>query len=45
VWYKSIDAGWRIYMEDAHISLPKLSDKKNALFGVFDGHGGKPIST
>jgi serine/threonine protein phosphatase PrpC len=27
-------------MEDAHISQAELSDKKNSLFGVFDGHGG-----
>lgn len=27
-------------MEDAHISTPLLSDKKNSLFAVFDGHGG-----
>ena len=28
-------------MEDAHISVSPLSDKKNSIFGVFDGHGGK----
>ena len=27
-------------MEDAHISVSPLSDKKNSIFGVFDGHGG-----
>ena len=27
-------------MEDAHISIAPFSDKKLALFGVFDGHGG-----
>lgn len=32
--------GWRIYMEDAHISEAPFTDKKLALFGVFDGHGG-----
>ena len=32
--------GWRIYMEDAHIATSPLSDKKNSLFAVFDGHGG-----
>lgn len=26
-------------MEDAHISKP-MTDKKNFLFAVFDGHGG-----
>lgn len=33
--------GWRIYMEDAHIAVSPLSDKKNSLFAIFDGHGGK----
>lgn len=32
-------------MEDAHISTSPLSDKKNSLFGVFDGHGGAEVST
>lgn len=27
-------------MEDAHISVSPLSDKKSSLFAVFDGHGG-----
>jgi len=36
--------GWRIYMEDAHISLSPFSDKKLGLFAVFDGHGGKIIN-
>ena len=27
-------------MEDAHIHVAPFSDKKYALFGVFDGHGG-----
>jgi serine/threonine protein phosphatase PrpC len=27
-------------MEDAHLALSPLSDKKNSLFAVFDGHGG-----
>lgn len=31
-------------MEDAHISLSPLSDKKSSLFAVFDGHGGNTIS-
>lgn len=30
-------------MEDAHISVAPLSDKKNSIFGVFDGHGGNYI--
>lgn len=33
------DLGWRIYMEDAHIAT-NLSDCKNYIFGIFDGHGG-----
>lgn len=32
--------GWRNYMEDAHIAVSPLSDKKSSLFAVFDGHGG-----
>lgn len=32
--------GWRSHMEDAHISEPSLSVDA-AIFGVFDGHGGK----
>ena len=32
--------GWRIYMEDAHISYSPVGNTKNSLFGVFDGHGG-----
>lgn len=35
-----IYSGWRIYMEDAHIAISPLTDKKNSLFAVFDGHGG-----
>ena len=40
---KPIYSGWRNYMEDAHISMSPLSDKKSSLFAVFDGHGGKPV--
>lgn len=36
--------GWRIYMEDAHIALSPMTDKKNSLFAVFDGHGGAEVS-
>jgi serine/threonine protein phosphatase PrpC len=39
-----MDSGWRIYMEDAHINNSPLSDKKNSIFGVFDGHGGFDFS-
>lgn len=41
----SVYPGWRLYMEDAHISVAPFSDKKLALFGVFDGHGGKDAVT
>lgn len=27
-------------MEDAHLSVSPMSNPKNSLFGVFDGHGG-----
>jgi len=27
-------------MEDAHLSVSPLSDKRSSLFAVFDGHGG-----
>lgn len=33
--------GWRLYMEDAHLSIAPFTDKKLGLFAVFDGHGGK----
>lgn len=39
----SISIGWRIYMEDAHLSIAPFSDKKIGLFGVFDGHGGNTL--
>jgi len=32
--------GWRIYMEDAHISVSTMKNKNHSVFGVFDGHGG-----
>eukprot|EP00744_Colponema_vietnamica_P001408 GILI01002328.1.p1 GENE.GILI01002328.1~~GILI01002328.1.p1 ORF type:complete len:338 (+),score=109.19 GILI01002328.1:70-1083(+) len=35
--------GWRTGMEDAHITELALDDK-TALFGVFDGHGGKEVA-
>lgn len=31
--------GWRLNMEDAHITDPNF-DKDIGLFAVFDGHGG-----
>ena len=34
--------GWRVSMEDAHLTIPNFGgDPTAALFGVFDGHGGK----
>jgi len=35
--------GWRMNMEDAHISLPNLTDT-TGLFAVFDGHGGPEVA-
>lgn len=33
--------GWRLNMEDAHLSITEFDkDPSAALFGVFDGHGG-----
>jgi serine/threonine protein phosphatase PrpC len=37
--------GWRLNMEDAHIaSLKFLGSDQKALFGVFDGHGGREVA-
>lgn len=36
--------GWRMSMEDAHCCLPDIDGKNNALFGVFDGHGGREVA-
>lgn len=36
--------GWRQGMEDAHITLPELGESGLALFGVFDGHGGREVA-
>lgn len=41
--YPHYYVGWRIYMEDAHISTAPFSQKKVGLFGVFDGHGGNTV--
>lgn len=35
--------GWRMSMEDAHISTPDL-DENVSLFAVFDGHGGAEVA-
>lgn len=31
-------------MEDAHINELNIDGKDTALFGVFDGHGGKEVA-
>ncbi|EGR30405.1 protein phosphatase 2c, putative [Ichthyophthirius multifiliis] len=36
--------GWRVEMEDTHIANTDIDGQKNALFAVFDGHGGAEIS-
>lgn len=37
--------GWRINMEDAHLSISKFGgDPTACLFAVFDGHGGREIA-
>ena len=35
--------GWRGNMEDSHIAELDIGDG-NALFGVFDGHGGREVA-
>lgn len=37
--------GWRRTMEDAHLAVVGLADDpSNAIFGVFDGHGGAEVA-
>jgi len=36
--------GWRVSMEDAHCTIADVDGKSNALFGVFDGHGGDEVA-
>eukprot|EP01025_Chloroclados_australasicus_P004436 TRINITY_DN11095_c0_g2_i2.p1 TRINITY_DN11095_c0_g2~~TRINITY_DN11095_c0_g2_i2.p1 ORF type:complete len:443 (-),score=105.56 TRINITY_DN11095_c0_g2_i2:1027-2355(-) len=37
--------GWRVNMEDAHLGVLNPTDTHgDALFGVFDGHGGKEVA-
>ena len=38
-WAASEMQGWRLNMEDSHITNPTF-DKEVGLFAVFDGHGG-----
>jgi serine/threonine protein phosphatase PrpC len=35
--------GWRMNMEDAHITLPDFTES-TALFAIFDGHGGPEVA-
>ena len=46
-WGASEMQGWRNSQEDTHIAHEiNLPDgQKGMLFGVFDGHGGKEVST
>jgi len=45
-WMVCSMQGWRVDMEDAHISVGSLTDRlKNfSLFAVFDGHAGKKVA-
>lgn len=46
-WGVSCMQGWRVSMEDAHLSLAELPDhswQHVALFGVMDGHGGEHVA-
>ena len=37
--------GWRRGMEDAHVATScTIEGRELALFGVFDGHGGKGVA-
>jgi|APFre7841882793_1041355.scaffolds.fasta_scaffold115838_1 protein phosphatase 1G len=37
--------GWRLNMEDSHLAEVKFMDSdQKALFGVFDGHGGREVA-
>lgn len=36
--------GWRTFMEDAHIQSLDFDGDDKAIFGVFDGHGGKEMA-
>eukprot|EP00277_Geminigera_cryophila_P029539 CAMPEP_0179486590 /NCGR_PEP_ID=MMETSP0799-20121207/62834_1 /TAXON_ID=46947 /ORGANISM="Geminigera cryophila, Strain CCMP2564" /LENGTH=106 /DNA_ID=CAMNT_0021301381 /DNA_START=147 /DNA_END=464 /DNA_ORIENTATION=+ len=37
--------GWRMHMEDAHITKPEISKGSSmGLFAVFDGHGGQEVA-
>lgn len=36
--------GWRLEMEDAHVTLTEVDGKQVGLFSIFDGHAGKRAS-
>lgn len=37
--------GWRLNMEDSHlVDLKFMENENKALFGVFDGHGGREVA-
>jgi protein phosphatase 1B len=47
-WGYASMQGWRVEMEDAHLhvaSLEEMGSPEAGFFGVFDGHGGKLVST
>ncbi|KAL0097929.1 phosphatase 2C-like domain-containing protein, partial [Phycomyces blakesleeanus] len=41
IYAASAMQGWRISMEDAHITIAEDGDTQASLFAVFDGHGGE----
>merc|ERR1719277_171238 len=45
-WASSCMQGWRLGMEDAHITMSALPDSWShvGLFGVLDGHGGEQVA-
>eukprot|EP00890_Picochlorum_soloecismus_P005406 jgi/Picsp_1/5867/NSC_03225-R1_protein phosphatase 2c len=36
--------GWRVSMEDDHLTLLDVGNKQTSLFAVFDGHGGQLVA-
>ena len=38
-----IRAGWRTSQEDAHLVAHDIDSQGTAIFGVFDGHGGREV--
>lgn len=45
-WGVSCMQGWRTHMEDAHVTISDFDNKHAglAMFGVFDGHGGREVA-